>query len=130
MNSVILCGRLTKDPDGGTTQNGHTYSKFSLAVDRVKGNTDFIDCIAWDKTAELTNKYLVKGRQVIAQGSLQIDTYTAKDGTKRTKAVVSCERIEFVGGKEKTAQNRNEGVKHESMDDLAPVDVSADDMPF
>ena len=125
MNSIAISGRLTRDPETATLQNGNKYSKFSLAVDRPfqKDKTDFIDVIAWEKTAELVERYLVKGRQVIVQGSLQIDTYE-KDGVKRTKAVVRADRVEFIGGGQNTAQNQNDGVKPT----LTPTDD--EDCPF
>ena len=125
MNNIIISGRLTRDPETAALQSGNKYSKFSLAVDRPfqKDKTDFIDVIAWEKTAELVERYLVKGRQVIVQGSLQIDTYE-KDGVKRTKAVVRADRVEFIGGGQNTAQNQNDGVKPT----LTPTD--AEDCPF
>ena len=112
MNSIAISGRLTRDPETVSMQDGNKYSKFSLAVDRTyhKDKTDFIDVIAWNKTAELVERYLVKGRQVIVQGSLQIDTYE-RDGVKRTKAVVRAERVEFIGTNPNTAQNQNDGAK-------------------
>ncbi len=125
MNSIAISGRLTRDPETVSMQDGNKYSKFSLAVDRPyqKDKTDFIDIIAWNKTAELVERYLVKGRQVIVQGSLQIDTYE-RDGAKRTKAVVRAERVEFIGGNPNTAQNQNDGVKPT----LTPTED--DDCPF
>lgn len=127
MNTIILCGRLTKDPSYATTQGGQNYAKFSLAVDRVgQEKTDFIDCTAWGKTAELVNRYLVKGRQVIVQGSLYIDTYE-RDGVKRTKADVRVDRVEFVGSKENTAQNANNGADGD-INRLKPIDD--EDIPF
>lgn len=125
MNSIAISGRLTRDPETVSMQDGNKYSKFSLAVDRPyqKDKTDFIDVIAWNKTAELVERYLVKGRQVIVQGSLQIDTYE-RDGVKRTKAVVRAERVEFIGSNPNTAQNQNDGVKPT----LTPTED--DDCPF
>lgn len=125
MNSIAISGRLTRDPETVSMQDGNKYSKFSLAVDRPyqKDKTDFIDVIAWNKTAELVERYLVKGRQVIVQGSLQIDTYE-RDGVKRTKAVVRAERVEFIGTNPNTAQNQNDGVKPT----LTPTED--DDCPF
>lgn len=125
MNSIAISGRLTRDPETVSMQDGNKYSKFSLAVDRPyqKDKTDFIDVIAWNKTAELVERYLVKGRQVIVQGSLQIDTYE-RDGIKRTKAVVRAERVEFIGSNPNTAQNQNDGVKPT----LTPTED--DDCPF
>lgn len=125
MNNIAISGRLTKDPSLATIQSGNKYCKFTVAVDRPfqKDKTDFIDVIAWDKTAELVVRYLVKGRQVIVQGSLQIDTYE-KDGAKHTKAVVRAERVEFIGTNPNTAQNQNDGVKPT----LTPTED--DDCPF
>lgn len=125
MNNIAISGRLTRDPETVSMQDGNKYSKFSLAVDRPyqKDKTDFIDVIAWNKTAELVERYLIKGRQVIVQGSLQIDTYE-RDGVKRTKAVVRAERVEFIGTNPNTAQNQNVGVKPT----LTPTED--DDCPF
>ena len=128
MNSIAISGRLTRDPETVSMQDGNKYSKFSLAVDRTyhKDKTDFIDVIAWNKTAELVERYLVKGRQVIVQGSLQIDTYE-RDGVKRTKAVVRAERVEFIGTNPNTAQNQNDGAKS-ATPTLTPTED--DDCPF
>lgn len=128
MNTIAISGRLTRDPECTTIQSGNKYAKFSLAVDRVyqKDKTDFIDVIAWDKTADLVERYLVKGRQVIVQGSLQIDTYE-RDGVKRTKAVVRADRVEFIGSNPNTAQNQNDGAKT-ATPTLTPIDD--DDCPF
>lgn len=132
MNSINISGRLTKDPQAATLQSGTKYCKFTVAVDRPfqKDKADFIDVIAWDKTADLVQRYLVKGRQVIVQGSLQIDTYE-KDGVKRTKAVVRADRVEFIGGNPNTAQNQNVGVtdtRDSDINNLKPADY--DDMPY
>ena len=60
MNLVVLTGRLTRDPELKFGQSGKAYSRFSLAVDRPfqKGETDFINCVAFGKTAELIGEYL------------------------------------------------------------------------
>lgn len=128
MNNIAISGRLTRDPETVSMQDGNKYSKFSLAVDRPyqKDKTDFIDVITWNKTAELVERYLVKGRQVIVQGSLQIDTYE-RDGVKRTKAVVRAERVEFIGSNPNTAQNQNDGAKSASTTLTLTED---DDCPF
>ncbi len=133
MNSINISGRLTKDPSLATIQSGNKYCKFTVAVDRPfqKDKTDFIDVIAWDKTAELVAKYLTKGRQVIVQGSLQIDTYEV-DGAKRTKAVVRADRVEFIGSNPNTAQNQNAGATDTMDSDIDRLKPTADydDMPF
>ena len=78
MNKVLLIGRLTKDVDLRKTQNGTSYARFTLAVNRrFKGNdpqgqdADFISCVAWDKRAEVMYQYLGKGSQVGIEGRIQ-----------------------------------------------------------
>lgn len=97
MNLVILKGRLTKDPDIRTTQDGKTIARYSLAVDRYKEGADFINCVCFGKTAEFVEKYLSKGMSILINGHIQTGSYE-KDGKKiyTTEVVVSahefCER--------------------------------------
>lgn len=129
MNKVFLCGRLTRDPEIRTFDGGKMVAKFGLAVNRTydRETADFFDCECWGKQAELVARYVTKGKQVIIEGELRIDTYE-KDGVKRTRAVVRADRVEFIGGNPNSAQNQNCGVKDASIDDLQPSDD--DDMPF
>lgn len=100
MNLVILTGRLTRDPELKFGQSGKAYSRFSLAVDRPfqKGEADFINCVAFGKTAELIGEYLRKGRKVGVNGRLQMSRYEA-NGEKRTSYDVLVENIEFLESK-------------------------------
>lgn len=129
MNLCVLCGRLTADPKSGTTPNGKTYCNFSVAVNKAysqdKG-ADFIDIVAWNATAQNCAKYLVKGSQVLINGSLTTETYE-KNGvtTKRTKVLAN--NVEFLsrpnnGGSQPTQQKP-------SINDLQELENS-DDMPF
>ena len=81
MNLVVLTGRLTRDPELKFGQSGKAYSRFSLAVDRPfqKGEADFINCVAFGKTAELIGEYLRKGRKVGVNGRLQMNRYEATE---------------------------------------------------
>ena len=123
MNKIILIGRLTKDPQSGSTQTGHKYARFSLAVNRpgTNGGADFFDIVAWDNHAELAEKYLIKGKQVSILGHVSIGGYE-KDGVKRKSFDVIVEQIEFVGGRSDSATT--------SSDELKETSVSEDDMPF
>lgn len=100
MNLVVLTGRLTRDPELKFGQSGKAYSRFSLAVDRPfqKGEADFINCVAFGKTAELIGEYLRKGRKVGVNGRLQMNRYEA-NGEKRTSYDVLVENIEFLESK-------------------------------
>lgn len=99
LNSVILCGRLTKDPDVRQTQGGKTFARMSLAVDRRRAKdgqqqADFPTLIAWGKTAEFAEKYLYKGKKILVDGSLQTGSYE-KDGVRHYTTDVLVDHIEF-----------------------------------
>ena len=99
MNIVMLIGRLTSDPELKQNEK-YTQCKFTLAVNRLKEGTDFINCIAWNKQAELINKYLKKGNQLALEGHIQTGSYDAQDGTKRYTTDVVVDNITFTGSKE------------------------------
>lgn len=106
MNLVTLIGRLTKDPELKFGQSGKAYSRFSLAVDRpfAKGETDFINCVAFGRTAELIGEYLRKGRKVAVHGRLQMNRYEV-NGEKRTTYEVIIDTMEFVDSKQATSSD-------------------------
>ncbi len=105
MNVVILVGRLTADPELKTSPGGKNYCKFSVAVDRgyVKAGeerkADFINCTAWDKTAEFVSNYFEKGKWIAVEGSLRQDNYTNRDGVKMYSYNVNVNSVSFVGDK-------------------------------
>jgi len=109
LNRIDLMGRLTADPQLRKTQSGVSVASFTLAVDRdYKGQdgqreTDFIPCVAWRGTAEFLDRNFVKGQLAIVTGSLQIRSYTDKEGNKRTATEVMVDNVYF-GGPKKEAQ--------------------------
>lgn len=102
LNSVILIGRLTKDPELRYTPSGKAVATMRLAVDRGTINqqgekeTDFIDVVVWEKQAETVANYLQKGRLVAVQGRLQIRQYTNQEGQKRERAEVVASTVRFL----------------------------------
>lgn len=110
LNKIIIMGRLGKDPELRHTQNGKPVASFSLAVDRdykdQSGNreTDWIDVVAWNNTAEYVSKYFTKGRVAVVSGRLQIRAWTDKDGNKRRNAEVVADNIYF-GDSQKAQQS-------------------------
>ena len=104
MNSVVLIGRLTRDPEvryGAASQMA--VAKFTLAVDRggkdrngEDRGADFIGIICFGKTAELVEKYVTKGQQVAVQGRIQTGKYE-KDGRTVYTTDVVADRVEFLG---------------------------------
>lgn len=154
MNSVILIGRLTRDPELRYLSTGMAVSRFSIAVDKdlsrekkqefeSKGQptADFINIVVWGKQAENCANYLVKGRLVAIQGRIQTGSYTAQDGTKRYTTDVVADRVQFLewgeakqGGQSQNRefnqsfnQNRDFGMDID-MDGFHPTDD--DDIPF
>jgi len=114
INSVVLVGRLTKDPEMRYTQNGLAVTRFRLAVDRPFGRdesgnkqTDFIDVVAWRKTAELCGQYLGKGAPVGVEGRLQTGSYTTQDGQQRQRFEVVADRVSFL--ESRAERERREG---------------------
>ena len=122
MNKCIIIGRLTKDIDVRSSQSGMSVAKFTVAVDRrtKEKETDFINCTAFGKTAEVLQKYVRKGHRIGIVGHIQTGSYE-KDGHNVYTTDVIVDEIEFL----------------EKKDDSAPVikedefaDVSATDLPF
>lgn len=118
MNKVILCGRLTKDPEVRYSQgeNATAVARYTLAVDRQfkrdgDQSADFINCIAFGKRGEFAEKYLRKGTKIAVVGRIQTGSYTNKDGQKVYTTDVIVDEHEFVESK---ASQQNGG-------DSAPV---------
>lgn len=104
-NRVIIAGNLTRDPELRHIPSGSAVLENAIAVnDRVKrGNdwveeTSFIDVTFWGRTAEIVKQYLTKGSPVLVEGRLKQDSWE-KDGQKRTKLRVICEKMQMLGGK-------------------------------
>lgn len=119
MNKVILCGRLTKDPEVRYSQGGEpmAIARYTLAVDRRRGrNTgdgeqtaDFISCVAFGKSGEFAEKYLKKGTKMIISGRIQTGSYTNKDGVKVYTTEVVVEDQEFAESKNSSSNGGSYG---------------------
>lgn len=113
MNSVILIGRLTRDPELTYTPNTQTaVCRFTIAVDRPKRQgedqgADFPRITVWGRQAENCDRYLEKGRQVAVMGHIQTGSYTNRDGQTVYTTDVIAERVEFLGSGNKSAQGPN-----------------------
>ena len=101
MNNVQLLGRLVKDADFQKGEKGKkSYAKFTMAVARGKDETDFINCIAFDKTAEIISKYVKKGNRLLVEGSINVSKYTNKEGKDAYATNVIVNRINFIDYKD------------------------------
>lgn len=130
MNKVILVGRLTKDPElRFTAGTGTGVTRFTLAVTRQfkRDEADFINCVAFGKSAETIAQYMTKGGQIAITGNIRTGSYNAQDGTKKYTTDVVVESFEFVGGgKGQTTTINNNPAEFD--DDMTPVEDG--DMPF
>ena len=133
MNTVILIGRLTKDPELKTTQSGLSLCRFTVAVDRYskdgEDKTDFINCVAWRKTAEFIDNYFSKGQRIALTGSIQTGSYE-KDGRTVYTTDVLVDKAEFCESKKNSdsAPAPTRARKPKETEDIAP-DIS-EDLPF
>ena len=117
MNKILLQGRLTKDPEIRLTSKNDKVARFTIAVDRDfnREETDFINCVAFKATAAFIESYFSKGDMILVAGRLQMQQYTAKDGSNRTAAEVMTDNVWFCGGNGKTKDAATEA-------QLAPVE--------
>jgi len=107
INSVVLVGNLTKDPELRHTPSGTAVTTLRLAVnDRVKRGEEwqdaayYFDVTVWGRDAENCAQYLAKGRPVGVQGKLTWREWDAQDGTKRQSVEVTANNIQFLGGRD------------------------------
>ena len=107
-NKVILLGNLTRDPEVRYTPKGTAVTELGMAVNRVytaengekREETTFGDVTLWGRTAEIAGEYLKKGRPVLIEGRLQLDTWDDKQsGQKRSKLKVIGEGLQLLGGR-------------------------------
>ena len=136
LNRVVLIGRLTKSPELRYTPNGNATCTFALAVDRQmkdkEGNkeTDFLPIVVppfRGKLAELCAEYLDRGKLASVEGTIQIRTYTDKDGQKRWATEIIAEKVVFLSPK--SEQDNNNTTTGQSKAFGHEVDLG-DDTPF
>ena len=111
MNLVILHGRITADPTIRTANSGTKIAGFTIAVDRRlkdkttgERKTDFCRCTAFGKTAEMLERFWTKGKEILVEGELQQNDYTAQDGHEVKSYQVVVNQVHFCGSKNDSAQ--------------------------
>jgi len=144
INRVILVGRLTKDPMLRKTQTGTSVTSFTVACGRrvaagQEPQTDFINCVAWNRTADIVSQYTHKGSLVGVEGRIQSRSYDDAQGKRVYVTEVVCDSVQFL---ESRSASENRGSTMEtrgyesdvpSYDDFAStpsLDISSDDLPF
>ncbi len=142
LNKVLLLGRLTRDPELRYTPSGTAVADFGLAVSRAyktaegekKESVTFVDITVWAKKAEICAEYLSKGRQVIVEGRLELDSWETQDGQKRSKLKVVAEDVQFIGSAPGGARGEKKGAEAGASAPAEPAEKAAeagsDDIPF
>lgn len=140
INSVNLTGRFTRDPDVRYTDGGTSIARFTLAVDRRfkrdgEQTADFINCVAFGKTAEFIEKYFRQGMKLELTGRIQTGSYTNKDGAKVYTTDVIAEQVGFGESRRVSNENASEqsdsGYGPEDGDGFMNVpDDVAEELPF
>ena len=126
-------GRLTRDPELRHTGKGTPVTTFSIAIDNGYGDnkrTDFVNCLAWNKTAEFVTKYFTKGKMiVIADGRISTRSWETQDGKRAYATEVVAKEVSF-GETKSSQQTATQQPMQDDDDDFTPLDEEDDDLPF
>ena len=129
MNTIILKGRLTKDPELKATQSGISICRFCVAVNRRfnKDEADFINCVAWRGTAEFISKYFKKGQEICLSGALTVNRWDNEEGKSEWSSEVTVDNAEFCGSKSEKSENNVEQ-SDDTVDPLQELNATAEDL--
>lgn len=136
INKVILMGRLTRDPEMRHTNSGTPVTTFSIAINSGYGEnqrTDFVNCLAWNKTAEFVTKYFTKGKMIIVIGRITTRSWETQDGKRAYATEVIANEVNFGESKTSPQLNTPQTAAQQPMqddDDFTPLDEEDDDLPF
>lgn len=144
MNKVCLTGRITKDIEIRYTQNNVAISNFTLAVTRNYKNadgtyeTDFITCVAYNKTAELLSKYIKKGDLLGIEGRIQTRRYEDKDGKTIYITEINVDNMDFLQPKgnstnkeEKPSEEPKKGISDDIFEEFGnSIEITEDEIAF
>ena len=134
MNKAILIGNIVRDIELRQTNSGKNIVDFTIAINNGKGrDADFINCQAWEKTADILAQYTSKGSKIAVDGSIKTTSYTNKEGNKIYKTFVQVYQVELLGSK---SDNNNNTERQYSSDDFdnntnsASLDIQNQELPF
>lgn len=123
-NKVILLGNLTRSPELRVTPKGTNVCQIGLAVNSTykdkdgnsKEDVTFVDVDAFGKQAEVIAKYMEKGRPILIEGRLKLDSWQDKDGNKRSKLKVILDSFQFVGGRQSDGDDQQPDTRRSSRE--------------
>lgn len=143
LNKVILIGNLGRDPELKMTPGGQALARFSLATTENWKNqqgerqskTEWHTIVVWGKQAEIAEKFLRKGQQIMVEGRIQYREYTAQDGAKRTATDIRCDNFVMLGKKDEGGRGGHDRGGSDDYDMPTPPPSPAsggfdEDIPF
>lgn len=123
MNIFCFAGNITKTPETRSTQSGKSVVSFSVAINEGKDKTEFVNCIAWEKTGELIAQYCKKGDRLSGSGRLQTRKYDDSNGVTKYVTEVVVTQFDFPP----KAKGDPQDEAQEAFDPMADLD---DEIPF
>ena len=130
INKAILMGRLTRDPELRHTGTGTPVCSFTIAIDNGYGEdkkTDFINCVAWNKTAEFVSNYFAKGRMTIVIGRISTRSWDGQDGKKCYATEVVASEVSFGESKR---DDSSSAASDSSSEEFVPLMGDDEDLPW
>lgn len=110
INVAVIAGHLTKDVELSKTQKGNSVAKFTVAVNGINDNTDFINCVAWNKLADIVNMYCKKGDLVTVEGRISVRNYENQQGQRIYITEVVASNVQLPPKSASNGQNYNPNV--------------------
>lgn len=135
INNITLQGRLTFNPELRSTPNGIAVTRFQVASDRPykdkdgEYKADFIDVVAWRKTADFVSKYFRKGDMINIVGRIETSNYVDKDGNNRKSVYIRAQEVSFGGSKKEEKTTNPVYASPTTASDFEVIDDD-DDLPF
>ena len=130
-HSVIM-GRFVRDPEIRRTNSGKAVCSFTIACDKPGKDScaSFIECVAWEKTADFINNYFIKGAAIIVEGRLESRQYETKDGQKRTATEVVVAQAHFCEKKKEESDGFSKGEPTYQQSNFVPLTGNDESLPF
>lgn len=138
LNKVFLIGRMTKDPELKTTQSGMSVVNITIATNRIwkskdgkkNEDTQFHNCVAFGRTAEVINQYIVKGQEILVEGRVETKAYEKRDGSKAYSTNIMIDSMQM-GARPQGAKQATKPIEDEDIpviEDGEGIDIK--DIPF
>lgn len=131
MNMITVVGNVVRDPESRVTKGGLKVCNFTIADNTwVNGNSvaTYFKCVVWEKTADLCEKFLEKGKMVQVFGPVKAEAYVARGGDPKGTIVINVDKIQFLSKKKESQEY--EMPEERPMPDSGYIQVDAEEIPF